>query len=167
MATTRDPVFKSLEHLDSRKWGLIPRPPSLEANTLPLSQQGRVSNNNNNNNRIQRRNSRLFFQIISLCRELSPTCILKWPECNRVQITSNTSSAYHVHHIECLSRATCHVLCHVVRRDSSAIKTELKSHLFELYLIGRTIKPMKEGRKPEYPEQTPASQLMKMPHTTV
>ena len=33
--------------------------------------------------------------------------------------------------------------------------TELKSHLFELYFIGWTIKLTKEGRKPEYPEKTP------------
>ena len=44
--------------------------------------------------------------------------------------------------------------------------TELKSHLFELYFIGWTIKPMKEGRKPEYPEKTPGDELQKMPHTT-
>ena len=47
--------------------------------------------------------------------------------------------------IVCKSRAThralitckCHVTCHLVRRDSSAIKfDQLKSHLFELYFIG-------------------------------
>ena len=32
----------------------------------------------------------------SLCPELSPTCTLKWPECNRVQIMCNTTSADHV-----------------------------------------------------------------------
>ena len=32
--------------------------------------------------------------------------------------------------------------------------------------MGRTIKPMKEGRKPEYPEKTPGDKLQKMPHTT-
>ena len=42
--------------------------------------------------------------------------------------------------------------------------TELKSHLLELYSIGWTIKPMKEGRKPEYPEKTPGDKLQKMPH---
>ena len=26
--------------------------------------------------------------------------------------------------------------------------------------------PMKEGRKPEYPEKTPGDELQKMPHTT-
>ena len=38
--------------------------------------------------------------------------MLKWPGCNCVQITCNTSSAHHVQH----------AVCHVVRRDSSAIK---------------------------------------------
>ena len=42
----------------------------------------------------------------SLRRELSPTRTLKW------QITCNTSIAYHVQH----------AVCHVVRRDSLAIK---------------------------------------------
>ena len=44
--------------------------------------------------------------------------------------------------------------------------TELKSHLFVLYFVGWIIKPMKEGRKPEYPEKTPGDELQKMPHTT-
>ena len=52
---------------------------------------------NNNNNRIQRRYSRFFFfTVSSQRRELSPTRTLKWPRRNRVQITCNTSSAYHV-----------------------------------------------------------------------
>ena len=53
------------------------------------------NNNNNNNNRIQRRYLR-FFTISSQRRELSPTRMLKWPGRNHVQITCNTSSAYHV-----------------------------------------------------------------------
>ena len=53
------------------------------------------NNNNNNNNLIQRRYSR-FFTISSQRRELSPTRTLKWPGCNRVQITCNTSSAHHM-----------------------------------------------------------------------
>ena len=51
--------------------------------------------NNNNNNRIQRRYSR-FFTISSQRHELSSTRMLKRPGHNRVQITCNTSSAYHV-----------------------------------------------------------------------
>ena len=55
------------------------------------------------------------------------------------QVALAQSCANHTQHIERLSRATCRVTCHVVRRDSSAIKfdrTEFKSHLFELYFIG-------------------------------
>ena len=53
------------------------------------------NNNNNNNNRIQRRYSRLFTSS-SQRREQSPSCTLKWPRRNHVQLTCNTSSAYHV-----------------------------------------------------------------------
>ena len=63
-----------------------------QANNNP---QNINNNNNNNNNRIQRSYSR-FFTISSQSRELSPTRTLKWPGRNRVQITCNTSSAYHV-----------------------------------------------------------------------
>ena len=52
------------------------------------------------------------FYNLSLCLELSPTPRLKWPGRNRVQIICNTSCAYHIQH----------VVCHVVRMDSSAIK---------------------------------------------
>ena len=55
-------------------------------------------NNNHNNNRIHRCNSR-FLTISSLCCELSPTHMLKWPQRNHVQITCNTLSAYHVQHV--------------------------------------------------------------------
>ena len=88
----------------------------------------------------------------------SPTCTLKWPGHNRVQITCNTSGAYHVQH----------VVLHATWYEGTAqllSLTELKSHLFELYFIGWTIKPMKEGRKREYPEKTPGNELQKMPHT--
>ena len=37
-----------------------------------------------------------FFTISSQRRELSPTCTLKWPGRNSVQITCNTSSVYHM-----------------------------------------------------------------------
>ena len=67
--------------------------------------------NNNDNIRIESRNSR-FFTISSLRRKLSPTRTLNWPGSNLVQITCNSQSAHHVQH----------VVCHLVRRDSSAIK---------------------------------------------
>ena len=98
---------------------------------LPASQ-----NNNNNNNRIQRRYSRFFTSPHSAAKCLQ-------------HVRSSSPGA-----IVCKSRAThralirckCHVACHLVRRDSSAIKfDELKSHLFELYFIGWTIKPMNSG----------------------
>ena len=109
-------------------------------------------------NRIQRRYSR-FFTISSQRRELSPTRTLKWPRRNRVQITCNTSSAYHVQHV---------VLCATWYEGTAQLLslTELKSHLSELCFVGWIIKPMKEGRKPEHPEKTPGDELQKMPLTT-
>ena len=47
----------------------------------------------------------------------SPCCamrMLKWPP---AQLCAN-----HVQHNQCLSCASCRVTCHLVRRDSSAIK---------------------------------------------
>ena len=38
------------------------------------------------------------------------------------QVAQEQSCANHVHHIKRLSRATCHVTCHLVQRDSSATK---------------------------------------------
>ena len=53
------------------------------------------NNNNNDSDRIQSRSSRVF-TISSLCLEPFPTRTLKWPGHIRVQITCNTSSAYHM-----------------------------------------------------------------------
>ena len=56
-----------------------------------------------------------------------------------VEVTGTTrpqSCAIHVQRIERLSRTTC-VTCHMVRRDSSAIKFDrVEIALFELYFIG-------------------------------
>ena len=86
--------------------------------------------NNNNNNRTERGNSR-FSTISSLRRELTPTRTLKWPGRDRVQITCNTSSAYHVQP----------AVCHLVRRDSSAIKSDRVEIAFilALSLLAETI----------------------------
>ena len=65
-------------------------------------------NNNDNNDCTERRNSRFFKTLSSLPTTRTP----KWQGRNRVQITCNTSGAHHGQH----------VVCHVVRRDSSAIK---------------------------------------------
>ena len=86
------------------------------------------NNNNDSNNRIQRHYSR-FFTISSQRRKLSPTRTLKWPRRNRVQITCNTSSAYHVQHV--VLRATWY------EGTAQLLSlTELKSHLFELDFVG-------------------------------
>ena len=61
----------------------------------------------------------------SLRRELSPARTLKWPGHNRVQITCNTSSAYHAQP----------AVCHLVRRDSSAIKFDRVEIAFILSLL--------------------------------
>ena len=89
---------------------------------------------NNNNNGIQRRYLRLF-TISSQRRELSLTRTLKWPRRNRVQITCNTSSAYHVQHV--VLRATWY------EGTAQLLSlTELKLHLFKLYFVGWIIKPI-------------------------
>ena len=105
---------------------------------------------NNNNNRIQRRNSR-FFTISSQRRELSQMY---------VQVARAQPCANHVQHIERLSRASVMFRATWYKGTAQLLSlTELKSHLFELYFIGWTIIPMKEGRKPEYPEKTPGDEL--------
>ena len=68
-------------------------------------------NNENDNDGIERRNLR-FFTDSSLWCELYTSCMLKWPGRNCVQTTCNALGAHHVQL----------VMCHVVRRDSSAIK---------------------------------------------
>ena len=63
----------------------------------------------------------------TLRREPSPTRTLKWPGLSRVQITCNTSSAYHVQYV--VLRATWYG-----GTAQLLSMTEFKSHLFELYL---------------------------------
>ena len=73
--------------------------------------------------------------------------------------------------VVCKSRAThralitckCRVTCHLVRRDSSAIKCDrIEIAFIWAYFVGWIIKPMKEGRKPEYPEKTPGDELQRV-----
>ena len=107
---------------------------------------------NNNNNRIQRRYSRTAPRTVSN---------------TYAQVARAQPCANHVQHIERLSRAS--VMLRATRYEGTAQLlnlTKLKSHLFELYFIGWIIKPMKEGRKSEYPDKTPSDELQKMPHTT-
>ena len=81
--------------------------------TLPKETCNVARANNNNKPRIERLNSR-YFTMSPLRHKLSPMRALKWPGRSRMQITSNTSRVYHMQH----------VVCHVVRRDSSAIKSD-------------------------------------------
>ena len=52
-----------------------------------------------------------FYTIFTTLRAVSNT-VLKWPGLDSAQMMWNTSTTYHVQHI----------LCHVVRRDASAVK---------------------------------------------
>ena len=92
--------------LDLFRWGSTYNYLIRPLHTLCITER-----DNNDNNRIQKAQFKII-TISSLRRELSPTRTLKWPGRNRAQITCNTSRAYHVQH----------VVCHLVRRDSSAIK---------------------------------------------
>ena len=55
-----------------------------------------------------------FYSLLTAPRTVSNTF---------AQVARAQSCANHVQHIERLSRATCRVTCHVVRRDSSAVKS--------------------------------------------
>ena len=86
------------------------------------------NNNNNINNRIQRCNSR-FLSVRGGEGLRHSEEIVKWPKRNRVQITSNTSSAYHVQHV--VLRAVWH------EGTAQLLSlTDFKSHLYEFYFIG-------------------------------
>ena len=76
-----------------------------------------------------------FFTVSSLRHELPPTRTLKWPGFSRVQITCNTSGTHHMH------------MCHVVRRDGSAIKFDKVwiAYLWVLFLLAETINQWKRG----------------------
>ena len=100
-----------------------------------------ITNNHHHHHhhRIHRRSFR-FLTVTSLRREPSPTRTLKWPRCNRnrVQISCNTSSACHVQHV---------VLRAMWYEGTAQLftLTELKPHLFELYLIGWSINRLRRG----------------------
>ena len=81
------------------------------------------------------------------------------------QVVWAQSCANHVQHIERFSRASVMLRATWYEGTAQLLSlTELKSHLFELYFIGWTIKPMKEGKKPEYPDKTPGDELKKKRH---
>ena len=128
--------------------------PKIDTSTLPVNYRRQSTmfctgnnnnNNNNNNNHTEKCNSR-FFTISSLRCELSPTCTLKWPGRNCVQSTCNTSSACHVQP----------AVCHLVQRDSSAIKFDRAEVAFMLALF-YWLKPLtdEEGEETGVPGENP------------
>ena len=119
-----------------RGWEQTGENSPLSENWEP-SAAGRMDKTKYNNNIIIAFKGAIrdFFTISSQRRELSPTRTLKWPRRDRVQITCNTSSAYHVQHV--VLRATWY---EGIAQLLSL--TELKSHLFELYFVSWIIKPM-------------------------
>ena len=113
-------------------------------------------NTNYNNNNFQ---STIRDILQSPHRAVNRLQLVRWSGLHGIVCKSHATH-------QALFQAACRVMCHMVRRDSSVIKfDELKLHLIELYLIGWTIKPMKEVRKPEYQEKTSGDELQKMPHT--
>ena len=92
-------------------------------------------NNDNNSSCNQRRNWR-FFTIFSVChelpRELSPTCMLKRPGHNNVQITCDTLSAYLVQYV--MLRVTWYEGTAPLLR-----LTEFKSHLLSSFLLAEPL----------------------------
>ena len=98
-----------------------------------------------------------FLQSLAAPRTVS-NAYTQLPGRNRVQITCNTSSANHVQLV---------VLSATWYEGTAQLLslTELKSHLFEFLFYWLNHLPMKEGRKPEYPETTPGDELQEMPHT--
>ena len=73
-----------------------------------------------------------------------------------MEITRNTSGAYHVQH----------AVCHVARKESSAVMSDRLKIAFVLALFyWLKHSPMEEGRRVEYPEKIPDDELWKMPHS--
>ena len=96
-----------------------------------------------------------------MLREQSPEVMLIWARCTGVQITCSTSGAYH----------TQHAARHMIRRDSSAVDFDrVLIHVLSFYFNGLDHYPVREGRKPEYPEKKkkkkkPDDKMQKMPYT--
>ena len=86
---------------------------SDSCSTCVLRSKWMWCHSDNNNNRIQRRYSRFFYNLLTAPRTVSNM---------HAQLIQAQSCTNHVQHIERLSRATCRVTCHLVRRDSSAMK---------------------------------------------
>ena len=111
------------------------------------------NNNNNNNNNI----------IIAFKGAIRDFLQSPHRAANRLQHVRSSgwaqSCANHVQHIERLSCAN-RVMCHMVPRDSSAIKFGRIKITFTLALYyWLNHQPIKDGWKPEYPEKTPDDEL--------
>ena len=99
-----------------------------------FSVHGANNNNNNynnnyyyyNNNRNPRRISRFFYNLPTAPRTVSNM---------QAQVARAQPCENHVQHIERPSRATCRVTCHVVQKDSSAIKFDRVYIAFTLALF--------------------------------
>ena len=79
-----------------------------------------------------------FYNLLTAPRTVSNM----YAQVARAQLCAN-----HVQHIECLSHATCHVTCHMVRRDSSAIKFDRVEIAFivALFYMAETINWWRRG----------------------
>ena len=119
-----------------------------------LTIMGRRSTRVVNNDMIRRKS--WYFTIFSLHHELSPTSILTWQRRSCVQITCNTSGAYHVQHV-----------CHVLRTENSAIDFEraVVAFIFKFISWAETMDRYGEERKPERPEKIFNDELHKTPYT--
>ena len=77
----------------------------------------------------------IFYNLLTAPRAVSNTY---------AQVARTQSCANHVQHIERFSRASVMLRAAWYEGTAQLLSfTELKSHLFELYFIGWTIKPMK------------------------
>ena len=81
---------------------------------MPTRRSDDGDNDDSHNNNDTEMSKSRFFTISSLLRQLSPSHTLKWPGRNRVQITWNTSTAYHMQYDA----------RRVERRGTSAIKLD-------------------------------------------
>ena len=78
-------------------------------------------------------------QVLMMCNAPSAGHVqhIKCWSCatHQVLVMCNTSSADHMQHIKCWSCATCHVVSHMVQRDSSAINFDRVKIAFILALV--------------------------------
>ena len=66
--------------------------------------------------------SPIFFKQARISNDVYSNCTMRTISNTYAKVAQAQSCANHVQHIERLSHATCRVMCHAVRRDSSAIK---------------------------------------------